>query len=96
MADDKLSRLCSQVRRWQRSGCEAFEELRAFSAPSECGTLVAQGLDDDLEQIFKDAGVTPAEFVREVIERTSEKFLYFEFGEILDLAGGWPEPAEEA
>ena len=91
MADDKLSRLCSQVRRWQRSGCEAFEELSAFSAPSECGALVAQSLDDELAHIFESAGVAPLDFVREVIDRTSEKFFYFEFGEVLDLAGGWPE-----
>jgi len=95
MANDKLSRLCSRIRRWQRSGYEAFEELHAFGAPSECGALVADSLDAELVHIFEDAGVAPVDFIRDVIDRTSEKFFYFEFGEVLDLAGGWPDVAEE-
>ena len=95
MPDDKFSRLCTRIRRVQIAGAQAWDDMAAFGAPTECGALVADGLREDFREVLDDAGFTPTEFLRELESRTSARVVYFEFGEILDLAAGWPEPAEE-
>lgn len=79
-ADDRLSRLASQLLELERGLEFSYQEMREMHAPSECGKLISDGFMRNLHQVYVEAGVTENEFFEQMEERTSPRWVYFDSG----------------
>ena len=86
--------MCSAVRRLQISESEAWDDLAGYGAPSECGALVADSIERDYIETLSEFGFSPRSFIDELRERTTDKVVYFEFGQVLSLCGWGDEESE--
>jgi hypothetical protein len=75
-----FSELCSRYIQIKRAEDSAFDELRAFGAPSECGSIVADGYRRDVSELLGSNGFPDEDaFLDEVARRTSSRFVHFNF-----------------
>ena len=76
-ADSKLSYLASLISMINRDEHECYEDIRAFSGPSECYTLVSKQYHYARLEAFNQYGITEEQFDDAIKERTSEKWIHF-------------------
>ena len=77
MANDRLSRACSAIIRYNNNVEAGAEDIMAFNAPSECLSLVIEGAEKQLEQEIHNLGYLAVEQVRQLAEkRVGYKFVY--------------------
>jgi hypothetical protein len=77
-ADDRLSRLASELAREAKAEKEAYQDLRAFYAPGECYHDIARASGRRVADICARHGFTSICRALEAIEsRTSEKWVHF-------------------
>ena len=72
----ELGTITGKVLEILRSEDESFADIQMWGAPAECGRLVIQSTNRELEAIFTEYGITAQELVAEVEARTSEKWVY--------------------
>ena len=73
-----LSDVCSKLHRLAIAEHLAYDDIHAYSAPSECYDLVTRSTDKKAKAIIEASGFINAEILRGVlILRTSEKFAHF-------------------
>jgi hypothetical protein len=75
-SNDRLSRAVSSVLQIMRGTSEAFREINGFGLP-ECGHDINRATKKQMLSTLSEFGFTPASFVNQVEERTSQKFAYF-------------------
>lgn len=75
-ADSKLSHLASLIAQINQSEAESYEDIRLFSAPSECMTLVSKQYHYLRQEAFNQYQITEEQFMDAVEERTSNKWIY--------------------
>jgi len=76
-ADSKLSDLASLISLINQSEAESYEDIRLFGAPSECMTLVSKQYHYLRQEAFNQYQVTEEEFMEEVAERTSWRWIHW-------------------
>jgi len=97
-APDRLSRCASAIMREFRSSSEAYDEISIMHAPSECCGLVAGHERKAIKRILAQYSYTAQQFVDDLTERTSDKYVYFSgFGDLLDMfdLAPWNEHDEQ-
>jgi hypothetical protein len=72
----ELGELAGRAQRIMREESEAFEDIRMWHSPSECGRLVAILEARKIVLLLAGAGHTPESFERAVIRRTSPLWAY--------------------
>lgn len=72
----ELGELAGKVRRIMREESEAFEDIRMWHAPSECGKLVATLEARKIILLLAGAGHTPESFEYWLKKRTSDRWIY--------------------
>lgn len=92
-ADDKLSRIVSEIVKIDRHVAEALNEIHAFHAPSECGGIVIRSAQKATQKILEREQLSAEQFEAAVSERTTDKWLYFSgLSLVMDSpAAGWSE-----
>jgi hypothetical protein len=75
-ANDHLSRMASGLIHIMEQTDFAWDEMRAYGAPSECWTLIYKSIIRDKVALFAEFGMTPRQFSEEAAARTSEKWVY--------------------
>ena len=92
-ANDWMSRLATRLLQAERQLEFSYEEMHAYGAPSECGNLISDSFTNELHSIYVEAGVTEFEFFRQMEERTSPRWVYFNSGIVrrgsYEEEGGW-------
>jgi hypothetical protein len=76
-ADDRLSRLTSELLEVVRSENDGFEDMRAFGAPSECGSMIHNSAIQQRDFVLARHGIQSMdEALAMVEERTSGYWVY--------------------
>jgi hypothetical protein len=78
-ADDKLSRIATTLLMINREENEAWEDMSAWHAPSECWDLIKPALEAARKEIFNQSNMDETEFLAEVAKRTSDRWIYHHF-----------------
>lgn len=76
-ADDKLSRMVSSLAAIYRGQEEAFEDMRAWHAPSECTRQIIQYTKILKADLFAQEGMTEQEFFQALRARISNRWIYY-------------------
>jgi hypothetical protein len=76
-ADDKLSRMISSLLAIYKGQEEAFEDLHAWHAPSECGTMIIRYTKNLKADLFEQEGMTEREFSKAIRTRISNRWIYY-------------------
>lgn len=75
-ADSLLSRLSSELAVLDRDREEGYADMRAFHAPSECGTLIERSYARKRRELFKRFQISEYDFIEFLGERVSSKWIY--------------------
>ncbi|KKN68017.1 hypothetical protein LCGC14_0455730 [marine sediment metagenome] len=71
----KLSRCASDILGIMFGEVEAHDDVDAWYAPRECHGVVSRQADKDVRSAISKHGYTPKSFVRELVERTSARWV---------------------
>ena len=82
-ANSRLTMACSALWRAFIATANAWDDLRLFGAPSECGGLIGESHDRKLAAILAEHGFTAGELMQALRDRgLPEYWLYEYFSEI--------------
>lgn len=84
-ANNNLSKCASALYKAFSIHAYEDEDLHAYYAPSECYTLVHKQQIQQIKNILAKHNYTAKQFITALEERTSAKFVYFNFLQVLNL-----------
>lgn len=82
-ANDRLSRCVTALLKLAVNEADAYEEIDALYAPSECADLVRRDVEERALRVLAAHGYTAREFAETIEARTSERFVETEVGSLI-------------